>query len=68
MNNTVWILMFVDNEYNQPERAFEKLWWHEPTYEDLKVYGFSEEEAKELHKPNWGGDTEYWVEEFSNNN
>src|SRR5699024_3618951 len=62
---TVWILMYVDNDYNQPDQAFEKLWWNCPTYEELKEYGFSKEDAENLHKPNTGGETEYWVECFT---
>lgn len=65
MKKTVWILMYVDNDYNQPEKAFEKLWWTKPTYKELEEYGFSEEDAKNLSKPNRGGQTEYWVEAFS---
>ena len=62
---TVWILMYVDNDYNQPAKAFKKLWWHKPTYNDLKEYGFSEEDAENLCKPNRGGETRYWVESFT---
>jgi len=57
--------MYVDNEYNQPEKAFEKLWWHKPTYKDLKEYGFSKKEAKGLFKSNKNGETKYWVESFA---
>ena len=57
--------MYVDNDYNQPEKAFAELWWHEPTYDDLKKFGFSVDDAKRLHKPNRGGETEYWVEVFN---
>ena len=66
MKIKVWILMYVDNDYNQPEKAFEKLWWHKPSYNELKEYGFSEDDAKKLWKPNRGGETEYWVETFTN--
>lgn len=62
---SVWILMYVRNDYNQPEQAFEKLWWEKPTYDDLKEYGFTEEDAENLHKPNRGGETEYWVDKFT---
>lgn len=61
----VWILMSVANDYNQPDKAFETLWWEKPTYEDLKPYGFSEEEAKRMRSPNKFGDGDYWVETFS---
>lgn len=65
----VWILMSVDNDYNQPPKAFEEIWWYKPTYEDLKEYGFTKEaaEAKNIEdmvKPNKGGETVYWIEKF----
>ena len=63
----VWILFSVANDYNQPEKAFEKLWWYKPTYENLKEFGFTENEAKKLKKPNNGGGGEYWIECFSDN-
>ena len=62
---TVWILMYVDNDYNQPQKAFKKLWWKKPTYDDLKKFGFSKEDAENLSKPNRGGETKYWVESFT---
>jgi hypothetical protein len=62
---TVWILMYVTNDYNQPDKAFEKLWWYEPTHEDLKEYGFSKEDSEKRYKPNRGGQTKYWVESFT---
>ena len=61
----VWILMYVDNDYNQPEKAFAELWWHKPTYEDLQKYGFTEDDAKRQNKPNRCGETEYWIESFT---
>lgn len=57
--------MYIDNDYNQPEKAFAKLWWHRPTYDDLKGYGFNKEDAERLSKLNRGGETEYWVESFT---
>jgi len=62
---TIWILFSVANDYSQPEKAFEKLFWSKPTYEDLKEYGFDEKDAKRLIRPNYGGMTEYWVESFT---
>lgn len=64
-NQKVWILLSAANDYNQPEAAFENIWWEKPTYEDLKHYGFTEEDADQLFKPNRGGETEYWVSEFT---
>ena len=62
----VWILFSVANDYNQPEKAFEELWWEKPSFEDLKKYGYTEEDynSEEMCKPNRGGETTYWVEEF----
>jgi hypothetical protein len=66
----VWILFVKENEYNQPPRAFVKLFWEKPTLEDLEEYGFkqahfdAENLRKELRKPNNGGEAEYWVETF----
>lgn len=62
---TVWILFSVANDYNQPNKAFEKLWWHKPTHDDLKEFGFDLKESEHLIKPNRGGMTEYWIESFS---
>lgn len=59
--------MYIDNDYNQPPKAFEKLFWTKPTYNDLKEFGFTKKDAKNLIKPNRGGDTKYWIEEFENN-
>lgn len=61
----VYILFALANDYNQPDRAFVKLFWEKPTHEQLKKYGFIQEESESLRKPNRGGETEYWVEEFS---
>ncbi len=61
----VWILFYIDNEYNQPDRAFEKLYWEKPTHKQLEKYGFSKADTKAFQKPNRGGEAEYWVEEFS---
>lgn len=59
----VWILFSVANDYNQPEKAFEKLWWHEPTLEDVKEFGFNETDLN-----NWGwersGQGQMWIETF----
>jgi hypothetical protein len=60
----VWLLLYVDNDYNQPEKALEKVFWHEPTYEDLRQYGFTKEDVKNMSKPNRGGQTEYWIEVY----
>lgn len=46
----VWILMYQDIDYYQPEKSFKKLWWSIPTYKELKEYGFSKEDAKSLEK------------------
>jgi hypothetical protein len=49
----VWILFSVANEYYQPEKAFEKIYWEKPTKED-------KERVKLLNS----GDDEYWIEEL----
>ena len=59
--------MSIANDYNQPEKAFEELWWFEPTHNELKQYGFTKEESVNLIKPNRGGSTQYWVESFTEN-
>lgn len=65
----VYILFSIANQYDQPEKAFEKLFWNKPTFEDLKPYGFSEEEYHEnMFKRNIGGCGKFWVEEFININ
>jgi hypothetical protein len=45
----VWILFSVANDYNQPDAAFEKIFFKEPTFEDLKEYE----------------GMDYWVEKFT---
>jgi len=49
----VWILFSVANDYNQPDKAFEKIYWEEPTKEE-------KERVKEMN--NYGG--KYWIEEL----
>lgn len=61
-----WILFSKENQYYQPERAFEELYWHVPKHEDLEKYGFSEKESKALRKDNINGCGEYWVSKFKN--
>ena len=61
----VWILFSIANEYNQPSKAFEKLFWHKPTYEELKEFGYSKDESKGMRKNNINGCGDYWVEEFN---
>lgn len=63
----VWILFYEENVEYPPPKAFEKLFWKKPTYEDLKEYGFTKKQAKnpERRVSNWSGD-EFWVECFWN--
>jgi len=49
----VWILFSVANDYNQPDKAFEKIYWEEPTKKER-------ERVKEMN--NYGG--KYWIEEL----
>lgn len=65
MKNTVWIVMSIANAYDQPEKAFEELFWHKPTLGELKKYGFKEEHMERMNKPNKFGDGDVWVEEFN---
>jgi len=61
----VWILFSIANEYNQPEKAFEKLWWHKPTYDELKEHGFTQEESESTNPSHKDyGNTGYWIECF----
>ena len=50
----IWILFSVANDYNQPEKAFEKTYWEKPTKEEI-------ESVKALNC----GDDNYWIEEFT---
>ena len=50
----VWILFSAANEYNQPDKAFEKIYWEEPTKEER-------DRVKQLNKSN----DDYWIEEFN---
>lgn len=43
MKNQVWILFSVANDYNQPNKAFEELFWEQPDSEDLKKLGIHDE-------------------------
>lgn len=56
-------ILFSDS-YSVPEKVFEHLYWEIPTYEQLRDYGYSEQEAKEWSKPcetGWGC---YYIEVF----
>lgn len=50
----IWILFSVANDYNQPDKAFEKIYWEEPTKEER-------ESVKRLNS----GNNDYWIEEFT---
>ena len=50
----IWILFSVANDHNQPERAFEEIYWEEPT----------KEEKEKINHMNKHSDTDYWIEEF----
>ena len=50
----VWILFSVANDYNQPEKAFEKIYWEKPSKEELK-------RVEILNEDN----DNYWIEEFT---
>lgn len=64
----VWILKSKANDYNQPDEAFEKLYFFKPTKEELGNYlgvmvefmeGLSNGEIYD------DGGMEYWVDEYS---
>lgn len=65
----VWILFSVANDYNQPDAAFEKLWWKEPTADDIALelgYIVDCEQVRTLLR----GETLYddgrwWISEFT---
>ena len=62
----VWILFSVANDYNQPDKAFEELFWEKPTQKYLmEKYGFNTEQAKEMRQSNVDGSGDFWVEEFN---
>jgi hypothetical protein len=62
---TVWILFSIANDYNQPPKAYENIWWHKPTFEDLKEYGYSKKQCTNIAIPIKISGVEYWVESFS---
>lgn len=49
----IWILFSVANDYNQPEKAFEQIYWEKPTKEEI-------ERVKRLNE----GNDRYWIESF----
>lgn len=59
----IWILFSVANDYNQPDRAFEKLYWEKPTAEKLasEIGYIKEIGEKLLNGEHYDG---YWLEEF----
>jgi hypothetical protein len=65
---SVWILFSVANNYDQPESAFEKLWWQKPTAEELGkhlgMYPDSDPVAKLFAGEKVRNDGTYWLEEF----
>jgi len=67
----VWILFSVANDYNQPDAAFEKLYWEKPTAEQLAEelgYYKDSEPIKRLIENNSykeSGGTDYWITEFT---
>lgn len=50
----IWILFSVANQYYQPEKAFEKIYWEEPT----------KEERKRISDLNENSSDRYWIEKF----
>ena len=68
----VWILFSVANDYNQPEKAFEKLWWSEPTNEEIATYlGYSVDFVASVREQLFNGVLDlsmvgrYWIDVFS---
>ena len=60
----VWILFSIANKYDQPDKAFEQLFWSKPTKEDA---GFSSNEywSKIIRGIKTRVDEcTYWIEEF----
>ena len=64
----VWILFSVANDYNQPDKAFEKLFWTKPTAEELgKEIGVIPSAVESmLEGKHYGGNGNgrYWLECF----
>ena len=68
----VWILFSIANNYNQPPKAFEKLWWSEPTNEEIATQlGYSIEYVASVRKLlfneglNISMDGSYWIDVIS---
>ena len=65
---TVWILFSIANDYNQPNKAFEQIYWEKPTIEMLKdKIGFILDEEQYKGIMNGGFKTygtQYWIESF----
>lgn len=64
---TVWILFSVANDYNQPEKAFERLFWEPPTPESVgKIIGTKPEALVGLcNGEHYNEGTDYWIETFT---
>jgi len=68
----VWILFSVANDYNQPARAFEKLWWSEPTNEEIATQlGYSVDYVASVRNRLFNGgldvpmEASYWIDVIS---
>jgi len=67
----VYILMYQENDYNQPEKAFGKLFWEVPTKEELvKACNFDfRYQGESCYEELLNGkritlDCDYWIETF----
>lgn len=66
MSNKVWILTSTMNDYNQHGEYFEAVWFHKPTYEDLKQFGFNEDESEKLKYIGKHSDISYDITAYEN--
>jgi hypothetical protein len=66
----VWILFMIANAYDQPEKAFEKLYWEKPTLEELNTFFGYKADFPQTNVMLEGAEfvedgNRYWIEEFT---
>jgi hypothetical protein len=70
MPNQAWVLMSIANEYEQPDKAFEYLWFHKPSKDEVEeqtVKGLT----NDIYRSMLSGvqirinHYEYWIEYFT---
>lgn len=64
MPNKVWILFSCANDYNQPDKAFEELFWHKPSSEQLLKYDIKTTLNTGDNYEDRETRIEYWIETF----